>query len=233
LLLARFGGDGGNRRRVGLLDWLAELERAGKSGRVRLAEVYSLGAFGATPPPGKPNIELWRMERLPLPLRYLGDDDLVRQLSAAIEAAENGRKDLRAGMTALGELLLAPLSDLAGHRRGDAKAISDVVESLDAEARFWSRLEVPFRQLVERLPEDRRADPDGEEDDWIYGEEELPIWADQVARAARSAFREVTDGLGTSGRTLKAVARAEAEFGRRLGGTIKAFKTAVAREGGA
>jgi hypothetical protein len=64
---------------------------------------------------------------------------------------------------------------------------------------------------------DRARDEGG---DWVYGQTALPAWAKVVQQAARRAFRETTGSLDTSARGLKAVARAEREFERRLGGII-------------
>lgn len=218
---------GGAVRRLPVLDWLARVEQARRDGAVRIEEATSLAGFGATTPQGKPNIVLWRAERLPLPLAYLIDDALAAEISRAVTLAEETGWVLWQTGRALAGTMLAPGPD---PRKPDAKDVDKVVKALDLVGRFWPRMDQSFHRLLVDLPGDWRPDPEGDPGDRIYGERALVIWATSVRDAARMAFFEATDALGTTARTLKATAVAQTEFERGLGRTIAGFnRETVAR----
>jgi len=102
-------------------------------------------------------------------------------------------------------------------RQPPAEVVRKMVEHLAPGSRYWPRLEAPFRRLLVDLPSDTALDNDGEQ---VYGRTALPTWLGVVRRAAWQAFGETTNSLDTSARGLKAVARAEREFERRLNGII-------------
>ncbi|MGH2353250.1 MAG: type I-E CRISPR-associated protein Cse1/CasA, partial [Chloroflexota bacterium] len=183
------------------LTWLADLVTADKLERARTLPLDLLGLAA-----DRAKVLLWRHERLPLPLVYLEDAALRGAMRRALELAETvGWRVLRLSVRELAVRLLAPHADEAGGRQPDPKQVQQVVDRLAAERLYWWRLEVPFRNFLLKLPPAVEAAPDADPP----GREAIARWRDAVGTAARLAFEEVAQGLGTSGRTLKAVAAAE------------------------
>lgn len=213
-----------SRSRPKMLQWLGELVGAGA---IDPAAIVPVEFSGLSTDRGK--IFLWRRELLPLPLEYLQNDDLFEPLGTGLDIAEQAGRLFLPGYDTilvmgeakrvprpcqiLGEALLSP-NDA---RQPPAEVVRKIVEHLAPGRRYWSRLETPFRQFLIDLPTDKIMDSEGE---WVYGRTALPAWATAVQRAAREAFRGTTASLDTSARALKAVARAEREFERRLRGII-------------
>jgi len=83
---------------------------------------------------------------------------------------------------------------------------------LAPERVYWAQLDIPFREMLTRLPDDV-VEEDGVKS---YGGAEIPRWARTVRQAAYSAFNAVADGLDTSIRGRKAVAVAQNELRARL-----------------
>lgn len=214
----------GQQSRPRMLGWLGELVDAGVLDR---ATTFPVEFSGLSTDRGK--IFFWRRELLPLPLEYLYNDDLFEPLGIGLEIAEQvGRLFLPGYDTVsmrgeskrvprpcqiLGEVLVSPNNA----RQPPPEVVRKMVEHLAPESRYWPLLETPFRQFLVDLPSDTALDNDGER---VYGRTALPAWIGVVQRAARQAFGETTNSLDTSARGLKAVARAEREFERRLSGII-------------
>jgi CRISPR system Cascade subunit CasA len=216
----------GARLRPAVFNWLARIDEARDDGEIEAERAYPISVLGlgreATAKAA--DISIWRHERFTVPLAYLHDQQLLGKLEAALIWAEDVGRLLRPGrmdlvvnekkisvprpFQALAEALL-PSPD----GRPDRKRVDALIDHLAPERRYWSKLEVPFRRLLEALPEDRRED---DEDGVVYGEQRLPEWAGRLRKAAWAAFREATDGLDSSARALEAVARAEQELRRRL-----------------
>src|SRR5690606_1939036 len=81
--------------------------------------------------------------------------------------------------------------------------VRSIAKSLAPSAVFWSRLAVPFSQLVSDLGGDIAGDP-------------LARWTREIQRTAQVAFRGVIHSLDSSARALKAAALAERAFNRLL-----------------
>jgi hypothetical protein len=73
------------------------------------------------------------------------------------------------------------------------------------ERAYWPQLDIPFKDLLGKLPRDAEERGGPVE----YGVTELPRWAETLRRAANTAFAAPTEGLDSSARSLKAVARAQ------------------------
>jgi len=149
------------------------------------------------------NPVLWRHERLPLPVRYLCDDNLLEALKQLLDIAEKAARILREGL----ELLASRLIEESKKKTGDT---SNLVEHLSPEAHYWSRLGSLFPRLMQRLAED--PTPDGER----YGERTKPWWAEEVREAAWQAFHSVIYSLGSSGNVLKAATVSASCFEKKL-----------------
>jgi CRISPR system Cascade subunit CasA len=164
-----------------------------------LAPAYRLAAFGVATEPGKAgSLLLWRQERLPLPLAYLQDADLVLELGIALEAAEKAGEVLRASVRVLAQNLLPPGSD-----------VSALVRSLGTEQRYWWRLEEPSARLIAQLPDDATIDADGSPH--VEGRVRT-TWVNEVQSAAREALGEATRDVSGTGAGLRAVAHADRFF---------------------
>lgn len=190
----------GQRQRPKLIAWLNDLVADGCVGR---GATLPLDLFGMIT--DQANVRLWRHERLPLPLAYLDDDELVRILGDALRLAEETAVRLSNAVWILAKLAEAPESDRLEAPQPAQGAIRTRAASLAAEPRYWSRLEPSFHGLVVALPTDRSETTVGV----TYGLDLLPAWAREVRRAAVAAFAAASDGLASSPRTAKAVARAE------------------------
>lgn len=194
------------RARPRMLDWLAELVDAGGLER---ANTLSLDLYGLASDQAKPLF--WRHERLPLPLAYLNSPALMEQISFALGLAEEGKNTLNRGVQVLAERSLVPYPPADGIGKDDRDRAKDIAKEWDAERRYWTRLDLAFRQLLQALPDD--YDPLNDE----YGAQQMPNWLTIVQQAARDSFDEVVRSLDGSGRWLRAVAIA----GRSFGGAVK------------
>lgn len=198
--LALFQSLADRRQRPKMLTWLNELVAAGC---LKRSDVLPLDLFGMVT--DQANVRLWRHERLPLPLAYLEDGELVRLLGDALKLAEDTERELSSVVRLLARLIEAPESDRPGTRQPDRDAVRARAQSLGVEPRYWSRLDPSYHGLLVALPADRLETPAGP----TYGQRTLPAWALEVRRAALAAFAAATDGLASAPRTVKAVARAE------------------------
>lgn len=217
-----------SRSRPQVLEWAGRIWGLKKAGDISGQETYGFLAVGLATDIGKAaNILLWRQERLPLPLAYLDDMDLMAKLRDALHLAEEVNGILELYLKVVGLTILDPqvdaqrhLRDIAAHvfqrevyKRLSAALFSPemkgVLKAWAPNRLYFSRLEVPFRELLVKLPNDRQEDEDGDMD---YGREELPQWGRVLQQAAQDAFDTIVNGLGRSPRVLKAVARVEGRF---------------------
>lgn len=183
-----------------ILDWLGEL--AFDTGVVDQAQTLPLELYGLAT--NKAKLLFWHHERLPLPLAYLHEQSLRDRLREALALADERAQDLDRRLRLLAKQLLAPTSDDPQLRQPRLREdILPFVARLGGDRLFWSRLALPFSQLLVDLAADRRADEDGTP---LFGETAFPAWERQVGQIAAATFRQVTRSLDTSARSLKAVA---------------------------
>ncbi|MCX5887977.1 MAG: type I-E CRISPR-associated protein Cse1/CasA [Deltaproteobacteria bacterium] len=170
---------------------------------------FALGGLGAD----RAKVFLWRQERLPLPLTYLENVDLLGRLKGALSLAEEVSRTLKNHLRDVAKGILDPATDLHKARKPDSKAQRQAVDNLlktwAPDRLYFSQLEAPFRRLLVELPNDRQKDEDG---DLEYGGKELPQWGQVLQRAASKSFETISAGLGGSPRALKAVAQVEDRF---------------------
>ena len=88
------------------------------------------------------------------------------------------------------------------------------------EGSYWSRLEVPFKRLIVDLANELQ--PEESE-----GGRSISDWESALRSAARSAFGEATTSMGTSARSLKAIANAERVFYIRIDRTLNEIMAAA------
>jgi CRISPR system Cascade subunit CasA len=188
-------------QRSRMLDWVNDLIR---KGILRRAETVPLELFGMSA--DRASVLLWRHERLPLPLMYLDDKDLLDKLGVALSLAERAGSALNRATRLLATLLLAPESDQPEARQPTPEDLSRLVSRLAPGRAYWADLELRFKRFLVDLAEDSVP---GDGDRPVYGVHTLPRWAGEVERTARTAFQDTVRGLDSSARTLKAVAVAE------------------------
>ena len=196
------------------VDWLYDLVLEGALDR---RAVFPLDIYGVST--DKALVRFWRHERLPLPLAYLDDRDLLAKLKDGLALAESvgrlfsggfvaittgkGSKRVPSPFRKLAAVALSPLDDT----KADPGAVGKFLEHLAPGRPYWSRLETPFKQFMVKLAEEKAGNKPGSA---------FRGWVAALRDSAVGAFKEGTLGLDGTGRTLRAVAMAEREFNRRL-----------------
>jgi CRISPR system Cascade subunit CasA len=195
------------------LNWMAQAARDRVVPRHR---TLTLDAFAVGTQAGKAtSIILWRHDRMPLPLDYLDDRELVAHLKHALSVAEDVAAALRRCAWVMAASILAP-----GDSKPDRDRVSGLVDSLSPDRLYWSRLEVPFRQFLVDLP----GDP-ADRERQAHRERRLARWVlDALRPTARRAFDETAGQLDHSARVLRAVSEAGAKLTRELGSLCSPFK---------
>lgn len=207
-------------KRPEMLNFLSRVDVERREGKLGAATAYRLAVIGLTTEAGKAaSVLLWRHERLPLPLKYLGDEKLVDTLKHALNMAEDVGRLFLPGFHDKGRKYPRPFQELASallplDNRGnpDQDAVKSFVDHLAPGTPYWSQLGITFPRLVTELAED--ITKDGE--DIFYGLKTIPWWANEVRRAALAAFEEAVSSLDQSARVLKAVTLADVHFRSRL-----------------
>jgi hypothetical protein len=180
----------GPAKRPECFDWLqVQVEE----GLLRRSQRYDFAAFGLCTHQAK--VHFWRQDRMPLPLAYLDDKDLVDALGQALGAAEAVAGVLRDSVRLLATAVLAPAGGPA-----DRDRVRALVNSLAPERPYWPQLEVPFRRLVVTL-----AEAAGDHDALARA---VAVWVREALRLTAVACFEQTAGqLDQSARLLRAAAR--------------------------
>jgi len=177
-----------------LTEWLASAQSRRFRSRfgVDLPAYVDLVVTGLTTDPKKAaKVELWRRERLPLPMALLERPDLMAELEEML--AEARRAEGLLSRTAQALVWAAAerkaVNDAAAFVwTGKAPAgtkldhLKGLAQSLGMVARYWPSLEGPFRHAVEDLPERPAADV-------------RQAWREAVQAAARDAFIGGRDSL--------------------------------------
>jgi hypothetical protein len=149
-------------------------------------------------------VEFFNEEHMPVPLAYLEKDELVEQLAAATQKAEDTRFSLKVASQWMALLIVSPKSDGKKWREID-KISKNQAEALaihwNVERYFWQQLEVPFLDLLESLPNHPEA---------------LASWYETVRRAAWDALEQEASLAGLHAIALKAAVRARGMLGYSL-----------------
>ncbi|MCA9825583.1 MAG: type I-E CRISPR-associated protein Cse1/CasA [Dehalococcoidia bacterium] len=172
-------------RRAQALSWLNTLRNAGYLDR----DAVGLSLFGLASDRAK--IFLWREERLPLPLAYLENPDLVAELDKAVGAARSTATALRRTTWSMASETLGPGGT------ADRDRASSLADSLAPERAYWPRLDEPFRRYMLDLAPSFASDSAG-----TAGLQ----WLEAVRGAATSAFEAAATAIETSSRGYRAAA---------------------------
>lgn len=197
-------------KRPEVLDWVAELA-ARKPGD--FSTEYFFRVVGLATDKGKAaSLNFWRQEILPLPLEYLSKKNLLETLKSFLLLAETTGRELESAVWYFIRLFLFPDEDQEPGKERKNK-IQEILKETAPTRSFWSRLETPFKEIIEKLPDDYSEDPG---DTLVYGGECYPQWCDLLWKTARYSFNLAVTSFGNSARALKARAKAETNFLRAL-----------------
>jgi CRISPR system Cascade subunit CasA len=183
-----------NYRRPAACSQIAKLVEADvlERGRLFTIDLYGLASSQAA-------IELWRAERMPLPVKLLTDPERLNVVQAGLAVAEEIGEALRRSAWLLASTVLAP-----GDRAPDKDDIRALTERLAADAYYWAALDESFAPFLR----DASHGPDPEPT--------LGVWKKAAADAARRALAAASAGVGTQARALQASALAERHLVQQL-----------------
>jgi CRISPR system Cascade subunit CasA len=181
--------------------WLADLVLDGELDRAQTRRYLALGMSKK-----QAKVNFCRSERMPLPLAYLHERALVESLGTALAMAEQVSRCLWGATHTLAQFVVIPEFDQPGARKPRPEDVDPLIQGWAVERRFWSRLELPFRDVVEGLPQDRVGT--------------LETWRDTLRRTAWDAFEQVAEEVSHDTRRLKAVVRARGQLGSGLAKTL-------------
>lgn len=178
------------------LYWLHELQDAEAISEDR---AFTLAAIGLCT--DKAKVNFWQHETLPLPVAYLTDKDVVASLKDAIDLAEQVGAAIRGAAATVASRLLAP-----GGRSPDKRQLWATVDSIGADALYWSRLEASFREFLVRLPGDS-----------AHQKQQIDTWfREALVRTARQAFQQTAGQGDRTARALRALVEGEAQLSLSL-----------------
>jgi CRISPR system Cascade subunit CasA len=225
-------------KRPEVFNWLARIEEARRFGAIRAKPVYKMMITGLATDTGKAaSVLLWRHERLPLPMQYLQDENLISKLKEALKLAEDtgrlldpsfievemtDKKGKRKTIRVPSPLLKLASELLPKDQVGktDPDVAKNLAESFSPTRPYWAALGIVFNRFMIELAEDKSE----ERIDSLRG------WAKEIHTAARDAFDETTRSLDRTGRTLKAVSKAENEFNIRLYNILQPYTNEKGKE---
>jgi len=172
--------------------WLADL--ADDEETIAKHQTYRFMALGMSNDQAK--IDFYRHETFPLPLRYLKDDILLGELTKALYRAEEVSRAVWSAGNQLAVLVVSPSSDGKSWKEISKLTKEDAAKLFrhwGVERVFWSRLEVPFYEFLQALPDDESA---------------LDRWYKTLQQTARDALTSAERMAGESVNALKAAVKA-------------------------
>jgi CRISPR system Cascade subunit CasA len=184
-------------------DWLAELVAEELVDQEHTVLTLAVGMAN-----DQAKVDFIRSERLPVPLAYLRNRMLVDRLGDALQMAEAVSRQLWGAARRMATLLLSVDAGDEGARQPLREDLDRTMAPWGVERSFWSRLEVPFRGMVEALP----SGP----------EEALERWHRGLVREAWRAFDHAAELIAASPRSLKATVRARDQLAAGLAKALPA-----------
>ncbi|MEW5956221.1 MAG: type I-E CRISPR-associated protein Cse1/CasA [Chloroflexota bacterium] len=174
-------------------------------GQLERHQIYRCLALGMSKKQAK--VFFFRAERLPLPLAYLTDEDLVRNLADALDYTATVAFDVVQSTRRVGMFLQVPDADGRqwGELNANAKsAINDWVTYTGVERHYWANLDIPFQTfMVDLAQKERQA--------------VVRDWLERLRKTALAAFDQATHYVGVDGKSFKAVERGRSYLHYRLG----------------
>lgn len=206
-------------KRPDLFNWLARIDGLRRAGVINAKPQYACSLLGCAVDSGQAKVLFWRHERLPLPLQYLSDSDLVNALREGLAIADRVGNALTMAAYQFALLTVVPQWDLmnaVNQKKAESKsgdAINKVRKSLQVGLHYWPALEREFRRFLLDLPQDRTIEEGREV---VYGYHVTVQWAKTLQKVARRSFERAMCLESHSQRELKATAQAEACLRRHL-----------------
>jgi CRISPR system Cascade subunit CasA len=196
------------KRPPAIFTWLNTLI---ESGILKREYLFQCKALGIAKNQGRADFA--RQEQFPLPLSLLNDERKLAQLKAAVDSVERTSRELNRALarTSMHLHLDDPTKfnwkkrgitnpgaekDLNQLKTTEAEVL-DWIKYTGVERQFWSTLDVPFLQLMEKLGE---ADEDGLTAVKLW-------WQGQVRESAHNNFRLVLQYTNQRPRAFKAFAQ--------------------------
>jgi CRISPR system Cascade subunit CasA len=102
-------------------------------------------------------INFMRSERVPLSIACLTQPMLVDVIQESLRLAEETSRQLWGATHTLARLVIAPESDLDNAHQPAREDVAAITGQWAVERHYWSRLELPFRELLAALPADAGA----------------------------------------------------------------------------
>jgi len=211
-----------SKRRPEVFNFLADIEMARRRGEINAQAAYAFAIYGfaTEPPPKSASVRMWARERLPLPLHYLIEPQLVEELRFALGLADDVSAALHQSILTLAKLLAAPLSDDRNARQPDRNDVRNIANSFSAHEFYWARLDQPFKKLLTDLPKDFQPKSG---DTAQSSDAAMTEWVGTLQRTVRAALDNAVNSLSGSAHDLKASAKAEGHFNQQMGKIRKEY----------
>ncbi|MCP5094612.1 MAG: type I-E CRISPR-associated protein Cse1/CasA [Chloroflexi bacterium] len=195
----------GNARPPAIFKWLRELVY--QDSVLDSHYLYRCRAMGMSKKQAK--VFFFREERLPLPLSYLVNDQLVAKLETALEKTNTLAFDLVQSARLMGMLQqLSTVEDRGWQKQWqglnvNAKgSINNWITHTGMERNYWAGLDIPFQAFIITLAQNE--------------EKALADWRDQLQKSAQAAFEQAADYVRNDGRSFKAIVRGQSYLNYRL-----------------
>lgn len=171
------------------------LEKLVFRGYIDIQKTYHFLALGMANDQAK--VEFFQTERMPLPLAYLQNEQLVQSLQESLVKAEETWQTLRFATQILAMYIYGSVPDEPTDGKRWAKLNKDTKERANAwltssgtERNYWHQLELPFLRLLQDLPQD------------IGTAQEA--WNTLLRQTAEQAFEHCAQYAGEDAKALKA-----------------------------
>ena len=177
----------------GIVNWVATTMRSLEQRHGPQGLVPTLIATGLVNNQAK--IDLWRMDRLPLPVAVMTDRSRRLQVRDAVEMAQTIRGALNQAGTRFATEALS-----LGERSPDPKDVGRERANLKLDERYWSRLDTPFQRFIIAL---------GDGDTTLDADQLSPAvrtWYRDLRDIARTVYIEATNSAGLDSRWFRAQA---------------------------
>lgn len=167
--------------------------------------IFQCLALGMASKPGQANVYFYREERIPLPLEYFHQAELVTHLREALNLADKIGRDVYTAAQVVGMHWQVPDADSKkwqGLSEGAKRSIKNWIVHTGLERTYWSHLDVPFQSFIVDLTKDQEL----AQTDWYA----------QLRTAACTAFEQAAEAVGNDGRSFKAAVRGRSYLNYRL-----------------
>ncbi len=154
----------------------------------------------------KASVLFWRHERLPFPLRLLGNSALLVGLRDALQHAEEVHDSLRSAVWQFAKMILTR-NEAKQPSKQQKEDINKLAETFNAERAYWAALEIKFHHFLRTLPDCAdEADP-------LMAREALVLsWCNTLRSTANRVFKDTVGREDASAREHKAFVVAERTF---------------------